>query len=239
MGAIFARLRNLGIDKNTTLVVVGSHGMQFGEAGLYLSSGKLSMADLHVPWIMRPRAGLLSAPAGTHVSDVVSLLDLAPTLLEMEGLEKPTGMHGLSQAAHLEAQGPTQPVREAAYASNGLIDGYVMIGERFVLELERPTTIQNRIRRLSWNGEANPESSKDAIRYYDRLEQPFPALQLYVRKNGQPHRDFLERYDKAKFWANRVFHARGVLQRAGLWGKPVEPEMIAELLELGYLGSQE
>ena len=237
LGAIFARLRTLGLDQSTTVVVVGSYGMQFGEAGLYLSSGLYSMADLHVPWIIRPRQGQQQAAPGTRVEQVVSLLDLAPTLLEMEGLPIPAGMHGISQAAHLKATPPSKPLRREAFASSGTIEGFALVGERYVVEMLRPASLQNRTQRLSWNGVDSSAEAPDAIRYYDRVQSPFPSLGPYQHRVGQAQREFLARQRRAFDWAANVFGSRSVLQRGSLWGQPVAPERVEELMRLGYLGS--
>ena len=54
LDGLFESLEAMGRLANTTVVVVGSMGTQFGEAGRYLTSGGYSMADLHVPWIVAP-----------------------------------------------------------------------------------------------------------------------------------------------------------------------------------------
>src|SRR6185503_10829414 len=86
IGRLCASLRRLGRYDSTALHVLGSFGMQLGEAGLILSSGRYSMADLGVPWIVHPRA---SASRGRVVPGLVSTLDVAPTLLALERLAVP------------------------------------------------------------------------------------------------------------------------------------------------------
>src|SRR6185436_7712959 len=98
LGRLFEALRRIDRLKNTTVVVVGSYGVSFGESGLILDSGTLSDADLHVPLIIRP-APQQACARGTKVQHIASTIDLAPTLLELEQIPVPRAMHGVSQLA--------------------------------------------------------------------------------------------------------------------------------------------
>ncbi len=78
---LFTRLRALGLWTDPTLVVfVSDHGEQFGEHGGY-EHGDIHVENVHVPLWFRG-AGLESR----SVPDVVRLVDVAPTLLELLGL---------------------------------------------------------------------------------------------------------------------------------------------------------
>ena len=63
--------------------------------------------DLHVPLIVRPRGGL-GAPVAR--SQLASLMDVAPTLLEITGLSAPASMHGVSFEPLLRGRGLTLEV---------------------------------------------------------------------------------------------------------------------------------
>jgi len=236
LGSILGRLGSLGLSESTTIVILGSYGVQLGENGLYMSSGMLSMADLHVPLVLRLRQG---APlAGRRVDHVVSLMDLAPTLLELEGLVQPAGMHGVSLVPFLGDRPRKEPLRGEVFASSARLGGYVVIGEHKVVEVLKPDESENWLWQLTWSGARDLPGDKRAMRFYDRLEQPFPGMTPYDRSRESPNPDFTRLYRAGEFWAAHVFEARGVLQRAGLWGKPVAPEMVEELLDLGYLGPE-
>ena len=77
-------LRSSGRLEQTTIAVVGAFGMQFGEAGLLVDHGRLSLADLRVPLILRP-AESLQSQRGAVLGCLTSGIDLAPTLLELAG----------------------------------------------------------------------------------------------------------------------------------------------------------
>lgn len=131
LGQLLERLRRTGRLKNTTVVVTGTFGTSFGESGLYLASGTLSDVDLRVPFFVRPPLAS-SLPRGRTSAALVSLIDVAPTILDLELRSVPRGMHGRSQLSELSAK--ASDPRDAVFASGGLFPGWVAIGERACLE---------------------------------------------------------------------------------------------------------
>ena len=87
--ALFDRLAP-GRWKDTTVVVVGTFGIGFGESGLVADSGTFSDCDLRVPIVVRA-ADSLAAARGIRVDGLASLVDLAPTLLDLHGIQPPAG----------------------------------------------------------------------------------------------------------------------------------------------------
>ena len=213
LGELLASLRRMGRSESTTIALVGTHGVQFGEAGLYLRGGGYSMADLHVPWVLRPREGL-GVERGRTVGALTSLIDLAPTLLELEGLSEPRGMHGLSQAAWVVGPLPTESLRRYAFASCGMQEGGAVIGERFCLESLAPERLEDEILRRSWYGEENVEEGERAVRFYDRLATPFPPLNGGEVDARDEH--FQEFRRVRKRWLDDIVKTRLVLQRDAL-----------------------
>lgn len=166
-------LELLGLDERTTVVVVGGHGVQFGEAGRILASGCYSMADLHVPWVVRPSAALAGrlAPRGTRIDGLTSNIDLAPTVLDVAGVEIPFAMHGRSQVPVL--RGDASGVRKECFASLGLLGGWAAIGDRHVVEyLELDRGADAALVR-AWTGSLAP--GEPAWRTYDRRAERFPG----------------------------------------------------------------
>ncbi|MCC7419797.1 MAG: sulfatase-like hydrolase/transferase [Planctomycetaceae bacterium] len=80
LGKFFRRLDERGILQNSLVVVVGDHGESLGEHGELTHSMTLYDATLRVPL-------LISAPgkpgAGKRIAAPVSLIDVAPTILEL------------------------------------------------------------------------------------------------------------------------------------------------------------
>jgi arylsulfatase len=174
LGRLFARLRRNERYEGTAIHVLGTHGVQFGEAGLYLSSGRYSRADLGVPWIFKPAGA--SAARGVRATGIASTLDLAPTVLAHAGLAPAVGMHGLSQAGLADGSLRTAAPRAFVFASAGLQEGCAVIGARYALEYLLPFGTSDAQLRRSWSGEWASLGLQTRLTFYDRLAYPYPPL---------------------------------------------------------------
>jgi arylsulfatase A-like enzyme len=85
IGRFLERLKALGVDRNTILVLTGDHGESLGEHGLLGHTQGLYETNLHVPLIVRlpGRKDL----AGKRYSQLVERVDLMPTLLDWAGVD--------------------------------------------------------------------------------------------------------------------------------------------------------
>jgi arylsulfatase A-like enzyme len=82
VGSIVRRLDELGELDRTVLIVTADHGEQWGEHGMESHGNSLYLPLLHVPLIVR---GAGRVPAGLRIGTVVSLRDLAATILDITG----------------------------------------------------------------------------------------------------------------------------------------------------------
>jgi arylsulfatase A-like enzyme len=223
-------LRIEGRFENTTIIVVGTYGQQFGEAGLLLASGRYSIADVQVPWIMRsPR--LPEANRGHVVETVASLLDVAPTLLGAMRLERPRGMHGVSQIPAFLGTA-AEPPREFAFTSCGLQGGGAVFGERWTLEYSEAGA---RAGQASWYGDALDHSTDARDVFYDRVAMPYPPL--YGDAGSPPPEVARALQSAGARWSFNMKRARRVLQGGTLRFDPRKDRVtVRELQELGYLG---
>ena len=101
-------LRQKKILDGAVLVVAGAYGEAMGEHqeighGIYLYE-----TTIHVPLLVLKPA---EQPAGASIAAPVSLTDVAPTLLDLAGLEKPAGLDGVSFASLLAPSGKGRPAR--------------------------------------------------------------------------------------------------------------------------------
>jgi len=91
IGRLLAALEELGMEKNTIVVLTGDNGFFLGEHTLWTKHANFDWA-LHVPLLIR-------APGfsrGAHAAAVVEILDLYPTLADLAGLDRPAHLAGLS-----------------------------------------------------------------------------------------------------------------------------------------------
>jgi arylsulfatase A-like enzyme len=94
LGALIDGLRSRGLEDNTLFVIYGDHGEAFGQhEGNYAHTFFVYEENVHVPF-------LIAAPGRIHgqtrVRNVVSLVDTAPTVLDLLGLPAPQRYQGQS-----------------------------------------------------------------------------------------------------------------------------------------------
>jgi arylsulfatase A-like enzyme len=90
-GELWSVVRELGLDRRATVVVLSDHGEEFQEHGSVLHE-KLYATVTRIPLIIRLPGGKLARP----VAEVVESIDLMPTLLELAGVPIPGGVQGSS-----------------------------------------------------------------------------------------------------------------------------------------------
>ncbi len=89
--AIFAKLKALGLEENTLVVVTSDHGETLYEHECYFDHHGLYDNTLIVPLIIRFPG---QVPAGIRVSDVSMIQDIMPTVLELLGIESQIAFDG-------------------------------------------------------------------------------------------------------------------------------------------------
>lgn len=109
IGKILDCLKEQGLEENTLLVYMGDNGYQWGEHGLidkrnfYEASARVPMLAM-CPAIIKP---------GEVIDNIVMNLDIAPTLLDYAGVEKPEQMVGSSMIPLMK--GDKTPIRDRVY----------------------------------------------------------------------------------------------------------------------------
>lgn len=94
LGRILETLRDPRIDRDTLLVVTSDHGEAFGEHGVLFQHGFTTYETLmRVPLLMVWPGRI---PPDRRIDAQVSLVDLAPTILELLGVAVPRSMSGTS-----------------------------------------------------------------------------------------------------------------------------------------------
>jgi arylsulfatase A-like enzyme len=134
IGKLLDELKAEGLLDKTIIFFWSDHG-----GPLLRQKRAVGNSGLHVPLIVRFPNG---AMAGTKVNEVVSLMDLGPTVLSLAGIKPPAYMHGKAflgsfktQIPHTYAFGSADRFDEAADMSRSVIDGRFVYIRNFRPEL--------------------------------------------------------------------------------------------------------
>jgi arylsulfatase A-like enzyme len=109
VGRFFQELKRTSVLDNTIVIVTADHGESLDEIleteGYGFDHGEfLYDSQLHVPLIViLPH----SSRTGMRISQIVTLLDIMPTILDMSGLRIPSSVHGISLLPFLQNRRPS------------------------------------------------------------------------------------------------------------------------------------
>jgi len=111
-GKLMEGLKEMGLDKNTIILIYGDHGWKLGEHRSWCKQ-TVYENDTHVPLI-------INAPdikaKGQKCDRLVELVDIFPTLSDLAGIQPPQYLQGTSMKPLLE--NPTQPWKAAAFSQH-------------------------------------------------------------------------------------------------------------------------
>lgn len=94
VGRLLDRLESAGLYRDATIVLTGDHGEEFGEHGLYREHWSTHDGTQHVPLIVKPPA---DEPVEDRFrSELVTNVDIAPTVADYAGLDRPAHWDGRS-----------------------------------------------------------------------------------------------------------------------------------------------
>jgi choline-sulfatase len=99
IGPFLAHLTRLGLSERSIVVITSDHGEEFGEHGSLGHGRTLHQEVLRVPLVIAA-PGML---APVEVTTPTSLLDVAPTVLDLLGLAPIAGQRGVSLVPHARA----------------------------------------------------------------------------------------------------------------------------------------
>ena len=235
---LFGRLKSTGHWEDTTIVLVGSYGLGFGEGGLIVDSGTLSPVDLHIPLLIRP-APRLGLDAGLSFDTLASSVDVAPTLLELFGYPVRAGMHGRSLAPLFsEPLRAVHPLIERPYqfASHGIYGGFAVTDGEFLLQVAEPGSRGVGLLSISWFGDDRGHRGEFRELLYDlskrtkvgRMEWGVedPERKALLSSAGREWLDWMARLQRA-------------LHHTSLGRVEADPAELAALRERGLIGPQE
>jgi len=218
LGWLLDHLEATGLRDDTVVVFVSDHGEQFFEHGTWTHGGSVHHEELGVPFVMSlpDRRG-----AGRRIEVRAQLLDLAPTLLELAGAERPAHLQGRSLRPWLHGAGVATPGRPRFAQSNWVLTNR-KAGER---AFERQTMVRWRDWKLVRTRHKEPGHRYERFALYDVARDPGEQI---------------DRWSEAPFTANALRHLLlmqeqrdTALQRSSEPATP-DPETREQLRALGY-----
>lgn len=108
IGEILKYLEEQDMLDNTLVVYMGDNGFSFGEHGL-IDKRQAYEESMRVPMLLYG-AGVTP---GSKIEELIQNIDVAPTILELAGLQKPGNMDGMSFAPFIRGEDP--PWRDRIY----------------------------------------------------------------------------------------------------------------------------
>lgn len=112
-GRLVEYLDKNDLRKNTIIIFMSDHGEMNGDHGTYLKGPYFYEALVHVPLIFSC-PGLIQE--GVRLNAMVELVDIAPTLLELNGLEVPFYMQGKSFRTLLTGEQKKDHHKDSVYS---------------------------------------------------------------------------------------------------------------------------
>ncbi|MDG1738270.1 MAG: sulfatase-like hydrolase/transferase [Paracoccaceae bacterium] len=122
MARIHAALEEKGLLENTWIILGSDHGDYTGEKGFFNKSESHYKCLLHVPLIIVPPKDS-DEPNPRRIDDLVSCVDIFPTILKMAGVEAPTNQG--RDILEWVRKGHTEPLRDVVFAQIGDYHGYI------------------------------------------------------------------------------------------------------------------
>jgi choline-sulfatase len=105
-GKFLGKLRELGLDESTIIVVTSDHGEEFQEHGSWGHGHSVYQELLGVPLMFRWQGVI---PANLRIGPVVSTIDIGPTVLEATGVPIPEQFEGRSLLGFMRGDWPAGP----------------------------------------------------------------------------------------------------------------------------------
>lgn len=238
LGLLIDRLKAAGEWENTVVVVSGDHGAPG------FPHGKCNLYDfgVGVPLAIRWGGRDLGTP-GRVIDDLVSLTDLAPTFLELAGVETPASMTGRSLVPLLASDqaGRIDPLRDAVYFGRerhvaNARDGFAPYPQRAIRTHDQLYIVNFRPDRwplgepYRLNG-GNPPTTQEMI---TRTRVTLPD------EDAGPTKAWLVDHRNDPMWQPTFELAYGKRPAEELYDLKVDPQQINNLAaELGYQAVRE
>ena len=122
VGGMLAVIDNSPLRDNTVVIYLSDHGEMAGQHGIWQKQCFYE-SSVRVPMILRTP----HAAAGQRIGANVSLVDVLPTLLDLAGIDIPSGLPGASLAQMQPGTGGAERPVFSEYHAQGMLEGGFMI----------------------------------------------------------------------------------------------------------------
>jgi arylsulfatase A-like enzyme len=166
VGELIAELKERGIYDDSLILLQSDHGEALGEHGFVGHASVLADVALHVPLVIKPPKGHpLAETLERRAPNLVSLIDLAPTILAFCAAPPLPGQRGISLT---EARGPREHVAQT-HKPDSKQDKVCLRDERFKM-----VYIRDDDRFTMYDLAADPREDRNvfAQRAHERTEWP-------------------------------------------------------------------
>jgi arylsulfatase A-like enzyme len=140
IGQILDAVERLGLGDNTAIVFCSDHGDFMGEHAMQCKGGVFYDCLTRVPLVLSCPGRI---PGGVIDESMANLIDVVPTLFQLQGIEVPASMHGIPLPAATDS-----PPRDAAFSEYGAGGPPFRMSD--LERLEKPWGRRTLIQSLRW-----------------------------------------------------------------------------------------
>lgn len=216
-GKFLGKLRELGVDSDTLIVVTSDHGEEFQEHGSWGHGHSVYQELLGVPLMFR-WPGVI--PANQRIGPVVSTIDIGPTVLEATGVPIPDEFEGRSLLGFMRGDWPVGP--------------YVAFSDF----LDHRRVIRGGDWKMIIRGNLSQVLFDLRNDYWERNELDGSANPIAQRYLRTLHGQFLGAEDRGRWLAPAGPSSSGKKPRLTEEKQQMTPELCRQLVALGYISAE-
>jgi len=166
---LFEKFEDRGLLDESWIVFTSDHGEGLWDHRIQAHGQEVFEEQLRVPLFIRPPGGL---DARVDVELPISLIDLAPTMLELVGIPAPASFEGRSWASWMQSDGeaPVRPIIVDEKLDNVHLAAIIDGNDKLILDFVKPADSY---------GSVDGSPLRSAL-YFDLAENPTEDLSLAI-----------------------------------------------------------
>lgn len=209
-GRVVKRLKQKGLWDRTVVVFLSDHGEAFWQHNWRGHGSKVYEEFVRVPLLLR-----VPGLAPGRIEDVVELVDLYPTLVDLFGLETEAALAGQSWLPRIFAEGPAPEVAQLAFFRN------------------HETRMTTAIREGRYKAVRQRRENK-AIELFDLLEDPREETNLQSHRNPETREATQELSTRLAERLHHILESGEDSPLSAAGADSLSPEAIEQLRAIGY-----